>query len=152
MSDTSIICSLHFGQRSTLFFVITALTEDSTLAKIKTIKTITIHTERKDRSREVVLWVLILCEYLTPIQELIVGFLEEDSFHEVLRDENDELRYLRSVGRLKYEVREENKKWLLPEGIYHPPFCAKVSLSNTSFEVPRHAPFEEEDEEDEDFF
>ncbi|PSS29556.1 hypothetical protein PHLCEN_2v2955 [Hermanssonia centrifuga] len=82
-------------------FVITALTEDSPLAKIKTIKTITIHTERKDRSREVVLWVLILYEYLIPIQELIVGF--EDSFHEVLRDENDELRYLRSVGRLKYK-------------------------------------------------
>ncbi len=140
MSDTSIIFSLHFGQRGTLSFVITAFTEDSPSEQIKTttaIKNIAIHsTEREDQTR-LARWVTRLCSHLIPSQEIVVGFLKEDSLHEILGDENEimgdekeKLYDLRSAGRLKYAVLGENKKWRLQtseelKGIYPPLFMTK---------------------------
>ncbi|PSS22610.1 hypothetical protein PHLCEN_2v3085 [Hermanssonia centrifuga] len=117
-----------------------AFTEDSPSEQIKTttaIKNIAIHsTEREDQTR-LARWVTRLCSHLIPSQEIVVGFLKEDSLHEILGDENEimgdekeKLYDLRSAGRLKYAVLGENKKWRLQtseelKGIYPPLFMTK---------------------------
>ncbi|THG93669.1 hypothetical protein EW026_g7631 [Hermanssonia centrifuga] len=163
--DTSVIFSLHFGQRGTLSFVITTFTEDSPSGQIKTtqaIKTIAIHSTEREHQTVLAGWVTRLCSHLTPIQELVVGFLEEDSLHEILGDENEilgdeneilgdeneilgdenETLYdLRSAGRLKYAVLGENKKWRLQtseelKGVY-PPLFMTNSRPNVPFAETR---------------